>query len=278
MLELAGQFDYLICGDDAVTARVIAAASPRLKIISKYGIGVDKIDVTAATSAGLPVLYTPGVNHTTVAEHAFALLLALHRNLVEEANHTAAGRWTRITGRELFGKTLGVVGLGRIGREVAIRARAFGLQVVALDEYWDEAFAQKHGVERVGDAGTLFSRADMVSLHAKLDDSTRGMVCQRTLAQMRPGGYLINTARGEIVVTADLLAALDSGHLAGYATDVLDEEPPSPDNPLLRHPKVLITPHIGSRTHESVQRQATMAVENLILAAAGKKPLAQLNA
>jgi hypothetical protein len=134
------------------------------------------------------VLYTPGVNHTTVAEHTFALLLALHRNLIEEANHTAAGRWKRITGRELFGKTLGVVGFGRIGREVTIRARAFGLKVVAFGNHWDERFADAHGVERMPNIDALFAVADIVSLHTMLNDETRGMVNAQVLAKMGPGG------------------------------------------------------------------------------------------
>src|SRR5882757_233602 len=137
MLELAGQFDAYLCGDDALTRAVIQKSLPRLKVISKYGIGLDKIDVKAATELKVPVLFTPGVNHTTVAEHTFALMLAAVRNLVVEANHTAAGRWTRITGNEVCGKTLAIVGFGRIGKEVAIRARAFGLKVIGYGNYWD---------------------------------------------------------------------------------------------------------------------------------------------
>jgi hypothetical protein len=134
MLELAGQFDAYLCGDDAMTRAVMEKSLPRLKVISKYGIGLDKIDLKSAADLKLPVLFTPGVNHTTVAEHTFALLLATVRNLVVEANHTAAGRWTRITGNELCGKTIALIGLGRISKEVAIRARAFGLVEDAQDE------------------------------------------------------------------------------------------------------------------------------------------------
>ena len=130
MLELAGGFDAYLCGDDALTRAVIRKSLPRLRVISKYGIGLDKIDVQAATDMKVPVLFTPGVNHTTVAEHTFGLLLAAVRNIVTEANHVAQGRWTRVTGTELYGKTMGIVGLGRIGREVAVRARAFGLNLV----------------------------------------------------------------------------------------------------------------------------------------------------
>src|SRR5580658_9599811 len=133
MLELAGQFDAYLCGDDALTRAVIQKSLPRLKVISKYGIGLDKIDVVAATELKVPVLFTPGVNHTTVAEHTFALLLAAMRNSVPEVNAVARGEWKRITGRELCGKTLAIVGLGRIGKEVAIRGSAFGLRLVGYD-------------------------------------------------------------------------------------------------------------------------------------------------
>src|ERR1700722_16810512 len=146
MLELAGQFDAYLCGDDALTRAVIQKSLPRLKVISKYGIGLDRIDLKAATDLKVPVLFTPGVNHTTVAEHTFALLLAAVRNLVVEANHVAQGGWTRITGTELCGKTLAIVGLGRIGREVAVRARAFGMEPVAFGHHWDEEFAREHGI------------------------------------------------------------------------------------------------------------------------------------
>ena len=277
MLELAGGFDGLICGDDALTRAVIAKSLPRLKVISKYGIGLDKIDVRAATELGVPVLFTPGVNHTTVAEHTFALLLAVARNLVAEANHTAAGRWTRMTGRELCGKTLVIAGFGRIGKEVGIRAKAFGLEVLAFDTYWDEAFGRAHGIERVLSFDEALRRADIISLHTNLTPETRHLINARNLPLIKRGAVIVNTARGELVELAPLVAALREGAILAYATDVLDQEPPAADHPLLKLPNVLITPHIGSRTFESVQRQAGMAVDNLLLALKGEKPLAQVN-
>ena len=141
MLELAGGFDAFLCGDDAITRAVIAKSRPRLKVISKYGIGLDRIDVAAATEMKVPVLFTPGVNHTTVAEHTFALLLAAFRHLVPEANHVAKGQWIRVTGNEICGKTMAIVGMGRIGREVAIRARAFGLKLIGYGNYWEDSFS-----------------------------------------------------------------------------------------------------------------------------------------
>jgi len=277
MLELAGQFDAFICGDDAITRAVIEKSLPRLKVISKYGIGLDKIDVKSATEFKIPVLFTPGVNHTTVAEHTFLLLLALEKSLLFHCDSTRAGGWKRRTGHELMGKTIGIVGVGRIGKEVALRARAFGMEPVGYDLYWDDKFAAQHGVRRAASLEEVFACSDYLSLHTNLTPETRDMVCTASIAKMKPGVIILNCARGEIVNTADMAAALQSGRVAGYGTDVLEQEPPPADHPLLKLANCIVTPHIGSRTHESVQRQAVCAVENLTLFLAGKKPHAQAN-
>ncbi len=277
MLKLAGDFDAFLCGDDAITRKVLEKATPRLKIMAKYGIGVDKIDVAAATEMGIPLCFTPGVNHTTVAEHTFALMFALFRQLVTEVNYVREGNWKRLTGHEIMGKTIGIIGLGRIGREVAIRAKAFGLKVVGYDIYWPEEFAKEHGIEREHGLTQVFQRADILSLHTNLTEETRDMISNRSFPNMKDGVVILNCARGELVNTADMAAALKSGKVGGYGTDVLDEEPPPADHPLLNAPNCIVTPHIGSRTYESVVRQATMATENLLLCLKGEKPLAQVN-
>ncbi len=271
-LALMGEFDGYICGDDAITARVIAKALPRLKVISKYGIGTDKIDLTAASAAGIPVLFTPGVNHTTVAEHAFLLLLALERNLLFHADSTRSGGWKRKTGFELLGKTMGIVGLGRIGKEVALRAKAFGIHLVGHGRHWDEAFAAAHDIRRMQTIDELLAVSDYVSLHTDLKPETRNLICAASLKKLKSGALIVNCARGEVVNSADVAAALKSGQLRGYATDVLDQEPPPADHPLTNLPNCIVTPHIASRTAESVQRQASCAVENLIKAFRGEKP------
>ena len=276
-LALVGEIDGYICGDDAITRAVLEKARPRLKVLSKYGIGVDKIDVTSCTEFGIPLLFTPGVNHTTVAEHAFLLLLALERNLLFHTDSTRSGGWKRQTGHELLDKTIGIVGMGRIGKEVALRALAFGMKPIGYGVYWDEAFAAQHGIPRAGSLDDLFAQADYVSLHTKLTPETRDLVRAETIAKMKPGVIIVNCARGEIVNTADVAAALKSGRVRGYGTDVLDEEPPPADHPLTKLPNCIVTPHVGSRTHESVQRQALAAVTNLINAMHGEKPLAQIN-
>lgn len=277
MLELAGDFDAFLCGDDVISRAVLEKATPRLKIISKYGIGVDKIDVKACTEMGIPLSFCPGVNHTTVAEHTFALMLALFRQLVTEVNYVAEGNWKRLTGHEIMGKTIGIVGLGRIGREVATRAKAFGLKVIAHDVYWPEEFAKEHDIERAQGLTQLFREADILSLHSNLTDETRDMISAKSFPNMKDGVVILNCARGELVNAADMAEALESGKVAGYGTDVLDEEPPSPDHVLLKAKNCIITPHIGSRTYESVVRQATMATENLLSMLRGEKPRAQVN-
>ena len=276
-LALVGEIDGYICGDDAITRAVLEKARPRLKVLSKYGIGVDKIDVKTCTEFGIPLLFTPGVNHTTVAEHAFLLLLALEKNLLFHTDSVRSGGWKRQTGHELLDKTIGIVGMGRIGKEVAIRAKAFGMKPIGYDVYWDEAFAKEHCIPRAATLDEIFAASDYLSLHTNLTPETRDLVRTETIAKLKPGVIILNCARGEIVNTADMAAALASGKVRGYGTDVLDEEPPRADHPLTKLPNCLVTPHVGSRTHESVQRQAMAAVTNLIRAMHGEKPLAQVN-
>ena len=277
MLDIAGEFDGFLCGDDAITPAVIDKSLPRLKWISKYGIGLDKIDKAYATAKGIPIGYTPGVNHTTVAEHTFGLMIGLTKKIFEAYRHTLHGEWKRPTGNEIMGKTLGIVGLGRIGKEVAIRARAFGMQVQAYDIYWDAEFAAAQGVRRCASADDLLRSSDIVSLHCFLDDKTRGLIDAASIPTMKDGVVIINCARGEVVDTDALVAALHSGKVGGYGADVLDVEPPPKDHPLFSTPNTAITTHIGSRTYESVVRQATKATQNAIAFVNGTPPVAQAN-
>jgi D-3-phosphoglycerate dehydrogenase / 2-oxoglutarate reductase len=277
MLELAGGFDGLLCGDDAITRRVLERSQPRLRVISKYGIGLDKIDLKAATEMEIPVLFTPGVNHTTVAEHTFCLLLALVRNLVEAVAATRQGLWKRPTGHELWRKKIGIIGLGRIGREMVKRCLGFEMEVHAYGNFWPDDFAATHAMTRHASVESLCSAVEILSLHTKLDATSHHLISAARLALLPPGAILVNTSRAELVDTSAVLEALDSGRLAGYATDVMDQEPPPADHPLLRHPKATVTPHIGSRTFESVPRQAMMATENLIHFLAGSGEFFQAN-
>ena len=278
LIEQHGGFDAFLNGDDRISARVIDAAGPRLRVIAKYGIGLDSIDVAHATAKRIPVLFTPGVNHTTVAEHAFGLMIGLAKEFWVHASAVKSGKWVRHTGHELMGKTLGVLGLGRIGQEVVRRAKAFGMRCVAFDVYWPEAFAAEYGVERVATAEGVLPLADVVTLHMNLTDANRGLINARTLATMKRGAYLINTARGGLVVEDDVAEACRSGQLAGYGTDVVDEEPMRPGHPFQSIDSILVTPHIGSRTFESVERQALRAVTNLVEYLGGGSDYLQANA
>src|SRR5262245_5296592 len=186
-LALVGDIDGYICGDDMITRAVLEKAKPRLKIISKYGIGVDKIDVKSCTEFGLPLLYTPGVNHTTVAEHTFLLLLALEKNLLFHTDSTRANGWKRKTGHELLEKTIGIIGLGRIGKEVALRARAFAMNVIGYDVYWDEKFAAANNVKRVNTLDEIYAASDYISLHTTLTPETRDMISAQSFPKMKKG-------------------------------------------------------------------------------------------
>ncbi|HBE23102.1 MAG TPA: 3-phosphoglycerate dehydrogenase [Verrucomicrobiales bacterium] len=264
MLELAGEFDAFLCGDDAITRAVLEKSGPRLKVISKYGIGLDKIDLGTTKEMKIPVMFTPGVNHTTVAEHTFCLLLALVKNLIPSVDATRKGEWLRLTGHELWSKKIGVIGLGRIGQEVIIRAKAFGMEVHGYGNFWPTEFCEQYGVIRHESIDSIFSTCDIISPHTKLAADTKHLINRERLALLPQGAVIVNTGRGELADAAAIMEALDSGHLAGYATDVMEQEPPATDDPLLRHPKAIVTAHVGSRTYESVPRQALMSLNNLV--------------
>jgi D-3-phosphoglycerate dehydrogenase len=267
MLELVGAgegFDGLLNGDDQISARVIDAALPRLKVIAKYGIGLDSIDVKHATSRRIPVLFTPGVNETTVAEHTIGLMIAVAKGFWFHARAVKEGQWKRQTGSELWGKTLGVVGLGRIGREVVKRANALGMTCIGHGNYWDGGFAERYGLERVTSREEVLRRADVVSLHTNLTSETRGFINRRTIALMKDGAILVNTGRGGLVVEQDVADACRSGKLRGYGADVLETEPMKTPHVFQEVDNIIVTPHVGSRTNESVQRQGLRAVNNLV--------------
>jgi D-3-phosphoglycerate dehydrogenase / 2-oxoglutarate reductase len=277
ILKLVGTHDAIICGDDAFTRPVLEKCLPRLRVLSKYGIGVDKIDIPAATALKIPVTFCPGVNHVTVAEHTFGLLLSLTRLIPPQDAMIKKGEWKRSTGRELAGKTMGILGLGRIGKEVAKRARAFDMNVCAFDLYWDDAFAKQYGVERKPTGEDVLKASEVVSLHMNLTEENKDWLNASRLGVMKRGAYLINCARGGLVHQGDISAALKSGQLGGYGADVVEPEPIEKTNPLLGAPNVVLTPHTGSRTFESVERQALMAAENMIRVLGGQAPHAQAN-
>jgi D-3-phosphoglycerate dehydrogenase len=277
LVKKDGGFDGLLNGDDHITAKVIDAALPRLKVIAKYGIGLDSIDVKYATEKKIPVLFTPGVNHTTVAEHTFGLMICLAKGFWFHLKNVKAGQWKRQTGYELMGKTIAILGMGRIGKEVAKRAAAFEMKSIGYDAYWDEAFAKQYNVQRAMTVDDALKVADIVSLHMNLSPETQGLINKNRIALMKKGAYLINTARGGLVVEQDIADACKSGQLGGYGGDVLDVEPMKTPHPFQEIDNIIITPHIGSRTYESVQRQGLRAAENIVNFLNGDKDYIQAN-
>jgi D-3-phosphoglycerate dehydrogenase len=277
LVKTKGPFDGFLNGDDAITKTVIDASLPALKVIAKYGIGLDSIDVKHATAKRLPVLFTPGVNHTTVAEHAIGLMIAIAKHFWVHLSSVKSGKWKRVTGNELYGKTLGIIGMGRIGKETIIRAKAFGMNTIAFDQYWDGAFAWEHKVTRAQQAEQVLAEADVVSLHMNLTDETRQFINAQRISLMKPGAVLINTARGGLVHEADIAEACKSGRLGGYGTDVLETEPMTAPHPFQGIDNILVTPHVGSRTFESVERQAMRAVLNIVNFLKGGSDFIQAN-
>jgi D-3-phosphoglycerate dehydrogenase / 2-oxoglutarate reductase len=245
-----------------VTADIIAAATS-MQVIGRAGAGVDNIDCEAASRRGIIVMNTPGGNTISTAEHTVSMLLSLSRNIPQAYASLVAGKWERkkFMGTEVFGKTLGVVGLGKIGREVATRCRAFGMTVIGFDPVLSADVASKINVELVS-LDEIYRRSDFITVHTPMSEETKGLLNDATIAKCKKGVRIINCARGGIVDEAALLRALESGHVAGAALDVFVVEPPK-DNPLLKHPKVIATPHLGASTEEAQEKVAIQIANQL---------------
>ncbi len=246
------------------TAEVIAAGDT-LEVIGRAGVGVDNIDLQAASERGVIVMNTPGANTVATAEHTMALLLALCRNVPAAVVSLRDGKWERkkYKGVELRSKTLGIVGLGRIGRRVARRSRAFGMEVICFDPYLSDDRAHEMHIERVG-FDELLERSDFISLHAALTPKTRGMINRHAIAKMKPGVRIVNAARGGLIDEPALIEALESGHVAGAALDVLTKEPPDFDNPLLKMDNVVVTPHLAASTTEAQREVGIQIVKQVV--------------
>ena len=245
-------------------------AAPRLRVIAKHGVGVDNIDIAAATARGIAVATAPSANDQAVADLTMALLLALLRRIPEANASVKAGRWERFLGFGLNGKVMGVLGLGRIGQNVARRAKGFGVELIGADPVWPEAAAREIGVRRV-DPDQLLADSDVISLHAALTAETSGLIDEAAIARMKPGVWIVNTSRGKVVNEKAIYEALVSGKVAGYATDVFEAEPPV-GSPLLALPNVVATPHIGTYTRESLQLMGDRAADTVLRVLRGERP------
>jgi D-3-phosphoglycerate dehydrogenase len=251
-----------VAGSEPYTPRVFEQAKD-LRVIARAGVGYDAVDLAAATAHGVAVTITPGANNDSVAEHTFAMLLAVAKDLVRQHHETRAGRWVRGATLPLRGRTLGIVGLGRIGKAVAVRAAAFKMRLLAFEPYPDREFVARHGVELVA-LDQLLAEADFVTLHVPLAVDCKHLINRRTLALMKPTAYLINTARGGLVCEADLLEALRARRIAGAALDVFEEEPPAGPNPLFELDNVLLTPHVAGIDLQSRIDMAVQAAEAIV--------------
>ena len=269
-IELLRDAAAVIAWGESYPKRVIEAL-PKLRVISRVGVGYDRVDVSAATARGVVVTITPNANHEAVAEHALALLLAVAKSIARCDGSIRSGGWPNPSIKPLRGRTLGIVGLGRIGKSVASRAIGLRLKVLASDAAPDREFAREHGIEIVP-FKNLLAESDFISLHCPLSDATRGLIDRTALGLMKPGGILVNTARGGLVVEDALVEALRAGHLWGAGLDVLADEPPPADNPLLAMPQVVFSPHIAGCDELALQDMALEAAQNIVALHRGEWP------
>lgn len=274
LAQWVGDVDAAILGLDVVDDQVLAAA-PKLRVISRYGVGVDAVDVPACTRRGVVVTITPGANSVAVAELAIALLMALARSIPYHDRAAKLGKWNRVQGMELTGATLGLVGYGRIGREVAQRACALGMRVIAYDPLLPpEAFGGSPVTPC--DLDTVLQTSDAISLHLPLTAETHNLIDAAALARMKPTAYLINTARGGLVDEEALYEALAARRLAGAAFDVFSKEPPEASG-LVALDNFIAAPHIGSATRQTAARMSLMAAENALAVLRGERPPGVVN-
>jgi glyoxylate reductase len=278
LLAALGDVDGLLGSAMLPVDAEVLESAPRLRVVSNIGVGFDNVDVAAATKQGVLVCNTPGVLTDAVADLTMAMILSLARRLPESERFVREGRWVpgraMGLGTDVSGKTLGIVGLGRIGQAVALRARAFGMAVCFHDRF-REAAAASCSYRELDD---LLRESDFLTLHVNLTDETAGLIGVRELGLMKSSAYLINTSRGQVVDQAALAAALEDERIAGAALDVLETEPPSPAEAILRLPNVLVLPHIGSATSETRGAMMNLAVDNLLAALRGETPHCVVNA
>ena len=268
IVERIKGMDGYIAGLDYITSDVVEKMPDTLRVISRYGAGVDRVDIAACKKRGIVVTNTPAANATAVCELAFGLMLCVVRNIPMLHREVETGQWPRITGVELAGKTLGIVGLGAIGKRLALRAKAFEMDVIAYDPYYDEEFGKVSGVARA-DLDTLLSTVDVISLHVPYSEQTRHIVDAASISQMKRGAVLINTARGGLIDEEALAKAVRDGHLGGVGLDAFEEEPLA-DSPLKGLQNVVLTPHAGGHTVQAIARMGMMAVDNAIAVLSGK--------
>lgn len=279
LIEVIPQYDALLVRSSTQVTAPLLRAGSRLQVVARAGIGVDNIDLDAATQCGVIVVNAPTGNVVAAAEHTIAMLMSLARNIPQANQHVQEGRWQRaaFVGVEVRDKVLGVIGFGRIAREVAERGAGLGMQVIAYDPYVSADFAAQRGVEMVS-LDDLVTRCDFLTVHVPLSDSTRHIINRARLAQMKKGARLLNVARGGIIEEAALAEAITSGHIAGAAIDVFEEEPLAADSPLRNNPRIILTPHLGGSTVEAQEKVAEDVAVQVLDVLAGRPARYAVNA
>jgi D-3-phosphoglycerate dehydrogenase / 2-oxoglutarate reductase len=262
-----------LAGSEPYTRKVLEA-NPQLRVIARAGVGFDAVDVAAATERGVAVTICPGTNQDAVAEHTFTLILALAKGLIGQHQATKEGKWPRGATIPLRGRTLGIIGLGRIGKAVALRGIAFGMPILAYEPIPDQAFVAQHGIT-LTTLDKVLATGDYVSLHVPLTQESKYLINKRTLGLMKPTSFLINTARGPLVNEADLHAALKAGKIAGAGLDVFEQEPPG-KLPLFELDNVVLTPHAAGVDLQSKDDMALASAQSIVALAAGGWPAPQI--
>jgi phosphoglycerate dehydrogenase-like enzyme len=262
-----------LAGSEPYTRKVLEA-NPQLRVIARAGVGFDAVDVAAATEHGVAVTICPGTNQDAVAEHTFTLILALAKGLIDQHQATKEGKWPRGATIPLRGRTLGIIGLGRIGKAVALRGIAFGMPILAYEPIPDQAFVEKHGI-KLTSLDKVLAEGDYVTLHVPLTPESKYLINKQTLGLMKPTSFLINTARGALVNEADLYAALKAGKIAGAGLDVFEQEPPG-KIPLFELNNVVLTPHAAGVDLQSKDDMALASAQSIVALAAGGWPAPQI--
>ncbi|MDR2869736.1 MAG: phosphoglycerate dehydrogenase [Deferribacteraceae bacterium] len=267
LIPLLADCDGYIAGLDFITDKVLAACG-KLKVISRYGVGVDRVDLEAAKACGIKVCNTPGANLHAVADLAFSLILSVARRIPTLDSKTRAGQWPRSMGTEVYGKTIGILGLGSIGKAVAKRAQGFDMAVMAYDPYINEQYTKDNNITAAS-LDEVLRQANIISLHLPYNDETKNILNREAMQTMKQGAIIVNTARGGLIDEAAAYELLESGHLGGLGLDVYEKEPPS-QSPLFGLPNTVLLPHTASHTLEAVENMSNMSVQNLIDVLSGK--------
>jgi D-3-phosphoglycerate dehydrogenase len=272
--ELLVDVDGYIAGLDEIDAAVFNSA-PILKVVSRYGVGYNNVDLNAAAKNGVIVTNTPGANAIAVAELTIALILNMLRPILPAVERTKRGEWPRYKGFSLVGKTVGLLGLGAIGKETAKRLTGFGCRVMAYDLYPDEKFAAEYGIE-LSILAEILPAADIISLHLPGTAETREIINAEFIEKMKPGAWLVNTARGDLINEKALVDAIENGKLSGAALDVYSEEPPPPSSPIFGHDQIITTPHMGAHADSATNAMGRMAMDECLRVLQGIEPKYQV--